>query len=188
MSLITWEFWGFLFFFFKKSGRGGCSSNLLTGHLFGSCFTAQKTWCFFRSSSGVFFVCELAGGYYIGQNIAAAHDISVTLGWWDDTTGGFPRDFPMAVPWEVRGKVVVRKNCEGTVSETSGCSWNILALVYCLYKSPWTPKTNKTVHAKNTSHSLLASFSLRFCRSYVFLIAALVSNDWGFFWPEDCGF
>jgi len=67
-------------FFLQKSERGGCSSNLLTGHLFGSCFTAQKPDVFFRSSSGVFFVCELAGGYYIGQNIAAAHDISVTLG------------------------------------------------------------------------------------------------------------
>jgi len=38
---------------------------------------------------------KLAGGYYIGQNIAAAHDISV------------------------RGKVVVRKNCEGTVQGPS---------------------------------------------------------------------
>ena len=153
MSLITWKFWGFLFFLQKR-----CNSNLLTGHLFGSCFTAQKPDVFF----GHLLVFFSSASWLVATTLVKTLQQRMIYQWpWADgmiQRGVFPEIFPWLCLERYEAKSSYGRTARGPCRETWECSWNILAPVYCLYKSPWTPKTNKTVHRKNNSHSLLASF------------------------------
>ena len=96
-GLRCYEFWslehfGASFFFFKKSGRGGCSSNLLTGHLFGSCFL-HKNLMFFSVIFWRFF--RLRVGWWLlhwSKHCSSAWYISDPglMGWYN---GGFSQRF-----------------------------------------------------------------------------------------------
>ena len=157
-------------FFSSKIGKGRVQLKPFNRAPFWILFYCTKTWCFFSVIFWRFF--RLRVGWWLlhwSKHCSSAWYISDPRADGMIQRGVFPEIFPWLCLERYEATSSYGRTARGPCRETSGCSWNILAPVYCLYKSPWTPKTNKTVHRKNNSHSLLASFSLRFCRSYVFL-------------------